>query len=84
MKQLQIQKRDKSLEPWNFDKILISITKAGIKLEIAKQVVTEVENWAKEKAEKGIIKSLQIREKVIEKLKEVDPVAADLYQSYKK
>ena len=84
VEEIKIRKRDGSLESWNYDKILISITKVDVPLEAAEKATTDIEGWAKENAKDGVISSTQIRDKVIKTLTELDPIAADHYIAYKK
>ena len=50
----------------------------------AEAVATAVEKWVEKNSGKGEIDSIEIRDKVIEVLKEVDPVAAENFMVYKK
>lgn len=84
MAALQVQKREGGVEDWNFDKVLASITKAGVLLEEAKHTAYLVEAWAQKNAQNGIISFSEIRDKVTQFLRVIDPVIADAYESYKK
>ncbi len=84
MEEIKIQKRDGSLEPWSFDKVLISITKVDVSLDKAEKMVSNIESWVKENAKDEVISSTKIRDKVIKTLTELDPIAADHYIAYKK
>lgn len=81
---IKVEKRDGDLEDWNFDKSLLSIGKSMIPMKKATQIASRVEKWAKKKAKKGVITSIELRDKIIEILKEEDPIAAESYKSYKK
>lgn len=81
---INIKKRDGVLEEWNYDKVLTSIEKAMIPLQKAEQVANSVEKWIKESSAKGQVTSTQVRDKIIELLAEVDPVASENYKVYKK
>ena len=84
MAEIKVKKRDGKVEVWDYNKILTSIGKSMVPLKKAEEVATSIEKWIKEEAAKGIVTSTQVRDKVIEVLKEIDPVAADNYQAYKK
>lgn len=84
MANLQVVKREGGQEDWSMDKLLTSITKSGVNMEEAKQVAALVESWAQRSAANGQISWTQIRDKVIQFLKVVDPIAASAYESYKK
>lgn len=84
MADLKVRKRDGSLEKWNYDKLLASIGKAGLALENSEKIASFIQQWVKTSAEKGVILSTKIRDKVTEELRKVDPLAADSFESYKK
>ncbi len=84
MAKLKIEKRDGKLEEWNYDKIILSIGKAMMPVDRAEKIAKNVEKWAQQNAKKGVVTSNQIRDKVIEYLKDEDPVAAESYELYKK
>jgi transcriptional regulator NrdR family protein len=84
MSEIKVKKRDGNVEEWSYDKILNSIGKSMIPLKKAETVASSVEKWVKETGGKNVVSSTEIRDKIIEILKEVDPVAADNYQVYKK
>jgi len=82
--EIKVKKRDGKVETWDYDKVLASIGKSMVPLKKAEAVATAVEKWMNEQKGKVAVESTEIRDKVIEVLKEVDPVAADNYQVYKK
>ena len=84
MANLQVVKREGGQEDWSMDKLVTSITKSGVELEEAKQVAALVESWALRSSANGQISWSQIRDKVTQFLRVVDPVAASAYESYKK
>lgn len=84
MSDLKVKKRDGSLEKWNYDKVLLSIGKAMMPIKKAEKIATKVEKWADKEAKKGVVDSVKIRDKIIEFLEEMDPVAAGAYKVYKK
>lgn len=81
---LQVQKREGGIEDWSSDKLITSMTKAGLQLEEANHVAALVEAWALKAAQNNIIAWNQLRDKVFEFLRVVDPVVASAYESYKK
>ena len=81
---LQVEKREGGKEDWNYEKILASVTKAGVPLDEAKHIVSLVEAWAIKTANGGIIASVQIKDKIIQFLRVVDGIIANAYESYKK
>jgi transcriptional regulator NrdR family protein len=81
---LQVKKRDGTIESWNYDKILNSVMKAGLPLEKSQSLVTEIENWAKSSSKDKIISSIDIRDKIIEVMKRIEPMTASVYEAYRK
>ena len=84
MKKLKVEKRDGDLEDWNYDKILLSIGKSMMPLKRSEKIASQVERWANKASKRGVVTSTDIRDKIIEILKEADPVAAESYELYKK
>lgn len=79
--QLTIVKRDGSKEPFDANKIARVVQAAGLDQDQATRLAEEVENEVKTNQE---LTSLQIRDIVSEKLKNVDEYAAGLYDWYQK
>lgn len=84
MNPISIQKRDGGEEAWNIDKLIASIGKAFIPIKEAETVAQQVTAWATERAKQGKIVSSEIRDKVIEELAKIDPVASENYKVFKK
>lgn len=81
---LQVKKKDGSLEPWDSNKILKSITFAGVPQEEVESVVTLIEAYAKRSARNSIISSVEIRSKILILLHQFYPAVAIAFESYKK
>lgn len=79
-----VQKREGGEELFSFDKLVVSLGKAGVPMEACEEIVAKIEAWAKDSVNKGRVTSTQIRDKVIEFLTADFPVEADSYQAYKK
>ncbi len=84
MQDLQVKKRDGTLEPWSLDKLVIAIGKAGISISEAQALATKIEDWARSVAKEGVVESTQIRDKVIELMKVDFSAESANYQTYKK
>jgi len=80
----KVKKRDTSLESFDFDKLLASITKAGVPIKEAMEVARDIENWVRVSAQNGNISSIELRDKIVEKLIENFPAEAESYRIYKK
>ena len=84
MEEIRVIKKDGSIEYWNSDKILVSLTKAGLELEKAEKLVSEIEEWVKNNSKNKQIESTILKEEIILRLEEVDTLVAEGYSAYKK
>lgn len=80
----KVQKKDGSLEDFDRGKITAGVMKAGGSAEDAEKVAAEIDAWLPTVAESGVVKSTDIRTKGLESLRQVNPTAANSFESYKK
>ncbi len=64
--------------------MLSGITKSGASLEEAEKVTAQVEGMLAGIAVDGVVQTVQLRERVLEVLKTVNPTAAAAFESYAK
>jgi len=81
---LKVQKKDGTLEDFDRNKILNGLLKSGSTPEEAESLTTQVESWVSGTAVNETINSTDIRTKVLELLKTVNPTAAGNFENYKK
>jgi len=81
---LRVEKRKGRIEDFDRHKIAVGVLKSGASNEVADSVAILVEFWAQETTEDGLIKSSDIRNKVIEILRLVDRESANIFESYQK
>lgn len=84
MAEIKVEKRDGQLEDFDHSKARISIVKAGALPEEAENITTQIETWAQTSAVNGVIKSGDIRAKVLELLRSASPKAAARFEKYRK
>jgi len=84
MQDLQVTKREGGTEPWSKEKLINSVAKAGLSVEVTEHLEYLIEVWANRNAKNGQVTSVEIRDKVIELLNAIDPMVSDAYSSYKK
>ena len=84
MQDVKVQKRDGSSEDYSYDKLLASMTKAGVPLDQAEPLAKDVETWLMEKSKEGSVTSIEVRDKVYQSMKDSFPAEADVYQAFKK
>ncbi|HJX01958.1 MAG TPA: ATP cone domain-containing protein [Candidatus Humimicrobiaceae bacterium] len=80
----RVQKKDGTLEDFDSIKLTSGITKAGASEEEAQKVLSVVEAWLPTVAVDGVVKSFEIKNKVLESLNETNPAAVTNFESYKK
>lgn len=81
---INVKKRDGSVEPWSYDKLVTAIGKAGIPISVAEEMASKIEAWATQNSQAGVVSSETIKDKILEELKNVDPVASENFKVYKK
>jgi len=80
----QVQKKDGSLENFDRNKIVNGVVKAGGSAEEAEKVAAAIEAWLPTVAGAGVVTSTQIRAKVLEVLRTVNPTVATNFENYQK
>jgi len=81
---IKVQKKDGRLEDFNRHKVSAGMVKSGASFEEAENIATHVENWAQKTAINGVVQTNEIRAKVLEILRSVNPEAAAAFEAYKK
>ena len=84
MPELQVKKKDGTVEPFLRDKISNGVIKSGGTPEQAEKITVGIEAWAPGVAKEGIVNTSDIRVKVLEALKVENPAAAEQYETYKR
>lgn len=80
----QVQKKNGKIENFDRNKILAGIIASGGTMEDAQRVTVEVETWLPSMVVNGVIRSTDIRKKGLEVFRNVNPEAADKFDSYQK
>ena len=81
---IKVEKKDGRLEDFDRHKISGGVVKSGASPEEAESIVTQIETWAQGVAMGGVVQSSDIRTKVLELLRSVNPEAAASFETYKK
>lgn len=81
---IKVEKKDGRLEDFDRSKIVNGIVKSGAAPEQAEGIAAQIETWAQGAAVNGVIKSSDIRPKVLDLLRSVNPEAAASFAAYKK
>jgi len=80
----QVRKKDGSVQPFDRNKIVNGVLKAGGSPQDAEQVAAAIEAWLPTVAVSGVVSSLDIRTKGLEVLRTVNPPVAASFESYQK
>jgi transcriptional regulator NrdR family protein len=81
--QITVIKKDGHSEQFSRDKLTTAITKVGVSTDVAAAISLLVETWLTGSL-KEEVSSMDIRYKVIDLLKMVNPIQAAVYESHKK
>lgn len=84
MPDIKIQKKDGSLEDFDRSKVSSSVIKSGGSAQEAESIGAQIGNWVQSAAVDGVVKSSQIRAKVLETLQSSNPGAAAKFAAYRK
>lgn len=81
---MKVQKKDGSLEDFDRNKIVSGIVKSGGTPEQTEDIASQIETWAAGAAVNGVIKTLDIKSKLLELLGGVNPAAKASFENYQK
>lgn len=81
---MKVQKKDGQMEDFDRSKIVNGIMKSGGTPEEAENVTKQIEIWAQTAAVNGVIKTMDIRAKLLEILKVANPTVATAFEAYQK
>ena len=84
MENVKVQKKDGRFEDFDRNKILNGIVKSGATAEQAENVTAQVEAWVPTASQNGVVRSAEIKNKVLEILRSLNPQAAASFETYKK
>ncbi len=83
MHHAEVVKRDNTKEPYSEEKVRRVVEAAGLDPNQSVVFAQAITNWLLE-AEKSIINSLELRDKVLAELRSTDENAANLFEWYQK
>lgn len=84
MDDVKVRKRDdNTLQPWDRNKVLASVVKAGVAPQEAEALAALIEAWVRRVASDGIIRSAHVRGTLIEILKLTNPEVALAFDQYR-
>jgi transcriptional regulator NrdR family protein len=81
---IKVKKKDGRIEAFDQNKIKNGLVKSGALPDQVIKVTADVEAWASTAAVEGVIGTMEIRSKVIELLRAVNPQAAADFEAYRK
>jgi hypothetical protein len=80
----KVQKKDGQMEDFDRTKIVNGIIKSGGTPEEAENIAKQIEVWLPTVAVDGVVKSADIRAKLLEMLKVANPAVGAAFEAYKK
>lgn len=83
LENLKIRKNDGRMEDFDRNKVIRGVVVSGATAEQAEDIATQVEEWAKSMPG-GVVKSADVRTKVLSILHSVNPTAATAFETYRK
>lgn len=81
---IKVEKKDGRLEDFDRNKVSGGVVKSGASPEEAESIATQIETWAQSAAMDGVVQSSDIRIKILELLRSVNPEAAAAFEAYKR
>lgn len=84
MGDIKIQKKDGTFQAFDRGKVNGGAVKAGASFDQAESVASQVETWVQSAAVNGVVKSADIRTKIVELLQSVNPEASAKFGAYRK
>ena len=81
---LKVEKKDGTQEDFDRNKVASGIVKSGAASDVAENVASQVESWANTSAVAGVVRSSDIRAKLLELLRVSNPVVASAFEAYQK
>lgn len=81
---MKVQKKDGRMEDFDRTKIINGIIKSGGTPEEAENITKQIEVWMPTVAVNGVVKTSDIRMKLLEMLKIANPVVGAAFETYKK
>lgn len=82
--ELQVQKKDGTLEPFDRNKIKNGLIKSGASEAEAESIASQVEVWSQTVAVNNVVKTADIKTKVLGLLRSANPTAAAAFEAYRK
>ena len=80
----KVLKKDGREEDFDWIKLTAGIMRAGASTDDAEKVAIRIEEWLNTVADDGTVKSFDLHSKVVEVLKEINPVAGAAFEDFRK
>jgi len=80
----KVQKKDGSLQDFDRGKIINGVLRSGATAEEAEKVAAAIDVWLPTTAVEGTVKFFDLRSKVLEVLRTINPTAAASFEIYQK
>lgn len=80
----KVLKKDGSIQDFDWNKVISGVINSGASQEEAEAVASGVELWLSTAIDDGIVKSNDLHIKVLETLRDINPIAAQKFEDFKK
>ena len=84
MVKIKVKKKDGRLENFDRNKLNSGLVKSGASPEEAENIIAQIETWTQSAALDGVVKSSDIKTKILALLRSINPEAATTFEAYKK
>lgn len=81
---IKVQKKDGTFQDWDKNKVLNSVAQVGLSPVETDAVSSLIESWVIKNATGDVIRSEDVKAKVIELLTVINPSASQAFAAYKK
>jgi len=81
---IKVQKKNGSLQDFDRSKVTNGLVKSGATFDQAESVAAQIEAWIQGAAVNGLVKTSEIRTKILEILQPINPDAAAKFGAYRK
>ena len=80
----KVVKKNGQQEDFDRNKILNGVVKSGATPEEAEKVTAQIETWLPGVAVEGVVKTVDLRNKILEMMRIINPIVASDFENYQK
>jgi len=84
MAELRVRKKDGREEDYREENVFESMRKAGLPETDARSIALKVTEWVRERAEQGAVATSEIKDRVVEQVREVNEEVSERFRNFVK